>query len=87
MVRVDVYKRQVLNSAALSALGIDSDTPDPKGGVIGRVSGSREPNGYLEETAFTTLASKMAQPSVQQLCSQLEAAQDIYCLLYTSEQL
>lgn len=68
----------VLNSAALSALGIDSDTPDPKGGVIGRVSGSREPNGYLEETAFTTLASKMAQPSVQQLCSQLEAAQDIY---------
>lgn len=68
----------VLNSAALAALGIDSNTPDPEGGLIGRVPGTREPNGYLEETAFTLLASKLPQPSMEQLCSLMESAQDIY---------
>jgi len=41
----------VANSAALDLAGIDADTPDPEGGVIGRRPGSREPNGLLEETA------------------------------------
>ena len=68
----------VLNSAALAALGIDSNTPDPEGGLIGRVPGTREPNGYLEETAFTLLASKLPQPSMEQLCSLMESAQNIY---------
>lgn len=41
----------VANSRALSLAGISADTPDPVGGVIGRLPGSREPNGLLEETA------------------------------------
>ncbi len=44
----------VLNSAALAALGIDENTPDPEGGVIQRDSNSPDgmrPNGVLEETA------------------------------------
>ena len=40
-----------VNSAALAAVGMDSDTADPPGGVIRRRLGSNEPNGVLEETA------------------------------------
>ena len=45
-----------VNSAALELAGIDSSTPNPAGGVIQRVSGSQEPNGVLEETAFFAAA-------------------------------
>jgi predicted amidohydrolase YtcJ len=41
----------VANSLALAAVAIDAATPDPEGGVIGRIPGSDEPNGLLEETA------------------------------------
>jgi len=41
-----------LNSAALELTGIDASSENPAGGVIQRVSGSDEPNGVLEETAF-----------------------------------
>lgn len=37
---------------ALRLAGIDAATPDPEGGVIGRLPDSREPSGYLEENAF-----------------------------------
>ena len=40
-----------VNSVALELLDIDASTPDPEGGVIGRMPGSNEPNGVLEETA------------------------------------
>lgn len=39
------------NSAALALGGYDAKTPDPKGGVIRRRTGSTEPNGVLEEMA------------------------------------
>ena len=41
------------NSAMLKAMGYDADTKDPDGGVIQRRPGSTEPNGTLEETAFS----------------------------------
>ena len=41
----------VANSALLELAGITEATEDPAGGVIRRRSGSREPNGVLEETA------------------------------------
>ncbi len=37
------------NSAALDIAGIDSNTQNPEDGVIGRMEGTNEPNGYLEE--------------------------------------
>lgn len=40
------------NSAALAAIGYDATTPDPPGGVIRRRTGSRVPNGVLEEAAL-----------------------------------
>ena len=41
----------VVNSAGLEKLGINSETLDPEGGIIRRVSGTKEPNGVLEELA------------------------------------
>ena len=40
-----------VNSAALAAVGMDSSTPDPDGGVIRRRPGTDEPNGVMEEAA------------------------------------
>lgn len=40
------------NSKALAVAGITSETPKPSGGVIGRIAGSEEPNGYLEESGM-----------------------------------
>jgi len=44
------------NSAMLKAVGYDSNTKDPAGGVIQRKPGTNEPNGTLEETAFNNVA-------------------------------
>ncbi len=41
-----------VNSAALAAVGMNADTPNPKGGVIRRFPGTNEPNGVLEEKAI-----------------------------------
>lgn len=40
----------VINSAALAMIGITEETKDPQGGIIGRMPGSLEPSGYLEES-------------------------------------
>lgn len=43
------------NSEALRLAGIDENTLNPVGGVIGRESGSGEPNGYVEEAAINLI--------------------------------
>jgi predicted amidohydrolase YtcJ len=48
-----------LNSAALKAVGYDSSTKDPAGGVIQRKPGTTEPNGTVEETAFNAVVPKL----------------------------
>jgi len=53
----------VVNSKALELLGIDAAMPDPEGGVIARMPGSREPSGLLEETAMIS-ANLMAMRSL-----------------------
>lgn len=68
----------VFNSSALALSGINKDTPDPEGGKIGRFSESGEPNGYLEEAAFTAFSSRAAKPSEEQLERQMQLAQEVY---------
>lgn len=68
----------VANSAALQMLGITADTPDPSGGKIGRMDGTTQPNGYLEETAFTQITDRVPKPEQADRINDLSRAQDIY---------
>jgi predicted amidohydrolase YtcJ len=52
----------VANSAALAAIGYDENTPDPEGGHIRRIEGSRTPSGILEETAVNPIRQRFATP-------------------------
>jgi predicted amidohydrolase YtcJ len=64
----------VANSAALAAVDIDADTPDPEGGVIARMPGSREPNGLLEETARLPVAAAMLDLGALDFLGMIRAA-------------
>lgn len=48
------------NTAALALAGITAETEDPQGGVIGRIPGTREPSGYLEEAGMQLLQKGIA---------------------------
>lgn len=50
-----------VNSKVLELAGITAETPDPQGGVIGRLLGRTEPSGYFEEAGMT-----LVQGTVQQ---------------------
>lgn len=68
-----------LNSVALARAGIAAGTPDPKGGMIRRQAGSREPDGVLEENAFfQTLGRLMPRLATEQAVGWLEQAQQLY---------
>lgn len=52
------------NSAALRLAGMNESTPDPEGGMVGRIGEGREPSGYVEETAMS-LIQKAVMSRVQ----------------------
>lgn len=68
----------VINSLAISTIGITVDSKNPEGGLIGREDSSNEPNGYLEENAFIQLSSSIEKPSVDTMCKLLLEAQNTY---------
>ncbi len=63
-----------VNSKALEVLGITAASEDPEGGVIQRRSGSREPNGVLEETARDGAMGAMMDLSLTQIYSLIKRA-------------
>ena len=67
-----------VNQRALEKAGIRADTPDPEGGHIGRVEGSREPSGYLEEKAFMALAALVPAPGLEEQKALLQQAEREY---------
>ncbi|MDO9127744.1 MAG: amidohydrolase family protein, partial [Parvibaculum sp.] len=68
----------VVNSYALSLLGITADTPNPPGGVIRRWPGTNEPNGILEEGAITLAMPRLPQASQEELLDLLDRVQEQY---------
>jgi predicted amidohydrolase YtcJ len=66
------------NDAALKMVGIDEGTPNPEGGLIGRVEGTNEPNGYLEEGALVPIQQKILSEVQGDYLRLLDHAQNIY---------
>ena len=68
----------MLNSKALAMYGVTAATPTPTGGVIGRETGSSEPNGLLFETAFLPIFSKVPGPDGDEAIALLKTGQELY---------
>jgi predicted amidohydrolase YtcJ len=66
------------NSKMLEVLGITADTKDPDGGVIQRRSGSKEPNGVLEENAMYLVLAKLPMPTPEQAMKMIEEGLQFY---------
>lgn len=66
------------NSKALELAGITADTPDPQGGVIGRLEGSMEPSGYLEEAGMALFQMAIANRLKPDLEAILSVIQEDY---------
>jgi len=56
MIRSSDYHTVLANSRALTISNITADTPDPSNGVVGRMPGSQEPSGVLNDDASRLLA-------------------------------
>tara|TARA_R110002049_G_scaffold9894_6_gene49385 strand:+ start:3365 stop:5074 length:1710 start_codon:yes stop_codon:yes gene_type:complete len=68
----------VANSVALERVGINADTPDPEGGIIGRMPGSQEPNGLLEETARLEVMRELQDMSLVDTYRLIKSAANEY---------
>lgn len=68
----------IVNSKALKILKIDNNIKDPKGGKIGRIEGTDEPNGYLEESAFMKLTSLIPTDNIEKRINMINKAQKSY---------
>lgn len=67
------------NSRALAAARITAETPNPPGGVIRRVPGTREPDGVLEEQALAPFFTDVIPPPDRaEQMARLDEAQRIY---------
>lgn len=56
----------VVNSKGLELLNINSETPNPEGGVIRRIPGTKEPNGVLEELAAIPIMPRVLAPKSEE---------------------
>ena len=68
----------VVGSMILKMANVNEDTPEVEGGVIGRYPGSKEPTGYLEETALMSVAMPLLGKVQNNAEDLLVAVQDFY---------
>ncbi len=66
------------NSAALELAGIDDRTSNPPGGIIGRIEGSNEPNGYLEEGAISIVQGALVPRIKINYAEMINELQELY---------
>lgn len=66
------------NSLALETMHIAKDAKDIEGGKYGRVAGTNEINGYMEENVFIEFQNKMPMIPVERLMQLMVEAQHIY---------
>jgi hypothetical protein len=64
----------VANMLALRLAGVGADTPDPDGGTIVRMPGSREPGGVLKDAAQDLVQRVVPPPSISEIEAALRAA-------------
>lgn len=62
----------VYNTQALKLSGIGEKTPDPPGGIIGRLPGSTKPNGVVYENAWFSTMGKIMVPQAEKLARQIK---------------
>lgn len=67
-----------VNSRALQTLNINAESKDPKGGVIRRIAGSKQPNGVLEETAAYPAYYPLSKISPDEFEQALRKSADYY---------
>lgn len=68
----------VANSRGLARQQLTAATPDPAGGHYGRLDGTDELSGYMEENAFVAFRNAMPMPNMADLMQQFRRAQQIY---------
>ena len=68
----------VTNSRGLEIQGITEETEDCPGGRYGRVEGTKEPDGYMEEKAFIEFQAKLPMTSMEELMGLIGEAQKMY---------
>ena len=66
------------NSRLLAMAKIDAASPDPPGGVIRRQTGSKEPDGVVEETAHMALYETAPKASLQESLPLITKAMKTY---------
>lgn len=66
------------NSAAMELAGISAETPNPEGGVIGRIGDSLEPSGYFEEAGMHLLQKNVSARLKVDLGRMLRGVQEKY---------
>ena len=68
----------VTNSRGLAIQGITEATEDCPGGRYGRASGTKEPDGYMEEKAFIEFQENLPMTSPEELMRLIGEAQKMY---------
>ena len=68
----------VVNQKGLDIFNINENTKDDIGGKIGRIPGSNEPNGYLEENSFISKSASIYNPDQSKIKKMINKAQKIY---------
>lgn len=68
----------VFSTAGLRAVGIDSSTPTPPGGVIVREADTNEPAGLLMENAFIPVFMRLPRPTREAALAGVDLAEKLY---------